>query len=240
MAVYDPNFGLSNPTVGISQSSPLYGGGFSGGTNYMGSPQAPFAFSNTGNAPSATPATNPMGAKPSGINPLGGVLGAFQVAQGIIGMKKLEKEAFPEYKVTKDLAKAKSRSGQMSQMGFTPSERAAYMAQMGMSLNQDYQNAVNMAGGNLSQALNARRSGQRLASLNQFAQGDAMQRMNNIRYDDGITGQLQNLQNMNTQIALQRRMALEQAYGGAIKAGTENIVNSFDAGQAIKMMAGMG
>jgi hypothetical protein len=173
-------------------------------------------------------------------NPLGAALGVVQTVGGIIGMQQLNKQAFPEYSATADLQKAKSRSGQFAQMGYSPEQRNTFMQDMARIGNEDYINAINMSGGNLSRALGARRSAMRFNALNQFAQGDAAQRMSNIRYDDSMTDKIQRLQDMNTQVKLNRRMALEQAYGGAIKSGTENIVNSFDSGQAMQMIAGMG
>jgi hypothetical protein len=254
MAVYDPTY---SPSGGLNftptASSPLYGGGFNqplqGGFNqgnyYLGQPQsAPVSFepspSASASAPPQSQGGNPMGASPSSSNPLGAALGAVQLAGGIIGMKQLEKQAFPEYSATADLQKAKSRSGQFAQMGYSPEQRNTFMQDMARIGNEDYINAINMSGGNLSRALGARRSAMRFNALNQFAQGDAAQRMSNIRYDDSMTDKIQRLQDMNTQVKLNRRMALEQAYGGAIKSGTENIVNSFDSGQAMQMIAGMG
>jgi len=257
MVTYDPNY---MPSGGLNftptASSPLYGGGFNqplqGGWNqgnyYLGQQQtSPVSFepqaqsqAPQSQAPQsqATPQSNPLGAQASSGNPLGSVLGAVQLAGGVIGMKQLNKQPFPEYSATSDLQKAKSRSGQLSNMGYTNAQRNVFLQDLGRIGNEDYINAINMSGGNLSRALGARRSAMRFNALNQFAQGDAAQRMSNIRYDDSMTDKLQRLQDMNTQVKLNRRMALEQAYGGAIKAGTENIVNSFDSGQAMKLIAG--
>lgn len=237
-------FGYINPSNFNVNDSPLYGGGFSGtaqggwnqGNMYMGQPQAqPVSFSNTGTAPTGGGGGNDAS---SAMNPMQTLLGGIQVAGGVMGMKQLQKEAFPSFKPTTDLQKAKIRSGQFANMGYTPEQSANFRQDLARIGNEDYQNAISMSGGSLSRALNARRTTMRMNALNQFAQGDAAQRMANIRYDDSITGQMQSLANMETQARLQRRIMLEQAYGGAIKAGTENIVNSFDSGQALKMIAG--
>ena len=247
---YDPNFtptGSINFTPqylgnNVSGFSPNTQGGWNQGNYYFGEPQSQaMSFAPVANqGAQATPQSNPLGGQGGSGNPLGSVLGAVQLAGGIQGMKQLNKTPFPEYTETADLTKAKTRSGQFAQMGFTPEQRNTFMQDMARVGNEDYINAINMSGGNLARALNARRGAMRFNSLNQFAQGDAAQRMSNIRYDDSMTDKIQRLQNMNTQVALNRRMALEQAYGGAIKAGTENIVNSFDTGQAMQMIAGMG
>lgn len=238
---YDP---LYNPSGTINYTS-QYGGGFTtptqfGSGNYtmastpqeLASTSSPQQFGGVGAAGGG--AAGSMGS----MNPATQVLGAFQIAQGTMGMKQLEKEKYPEYSASPELSRAKTRSGQMANMGFTPEQRAQFNFTLGQATNQDYRNAIDLAGGNLSGALNARRSGMRLGAINQFAQQDAQQRMSNIRYDDSMTDKVQRLRDNNTQIALNRRMALEQAYGNAIKTGTENVVNSFDMGQAMKMMAG--
>jgi hypothetical protein len=202
-------------------------------TGYYGTPftgQMPNAGSQSG---------NPMGAVSSAMNPLQTVLGGIQVVGGVIGLKQLQKEAYPSFKPITQLQQAKVRSGQFAQMGYTPEQTAVFKQDLARIGNEDYRNAISLSGGSLSRALNARRNTMRFGALNQFAQGDAAQRLSNIRYDDSVTGQLQNLANMETQNRLQRRISLEQAYGGAIKAGTENIVNSYDSGQALKMISGV-
>jgi hypothetical protein len=189
--------------------------------------------------PQTNPSTNPMGATPSAMNPMQTVLGAIQVAGGVMANRQLQKEAYPSFKPITQLQQAKIRSGQLAQMGYTPEQTAVFKQDLARIGNEDYRNAISLSGGSLSRALNARRNTMRFGALNQFAQGDAAQRLSNIRYDDSITGQLQNLANMETQNRLQRRISLEQAYGGAIKAGTENIVDSYDSGQALKMISGV-
>lgn len=251
---YDPNY---TPSGGLNftptASSPLYGGGFSGtaqggwnqGNYFMNQPQSqPMTFG---------AATQPQfqqqdftqqqpmqqaGGGGGGANPMQSVLGLVQVAGGVMGAKKLQKEEYPSYKPISALQQAKVRSGQFAQMGYTPEQTANFRQDLARIGNEDYLNAINLSGGSLSRALNSRRNTMRFGALNQFAQGDAAQRMSNIRYDDSITGQLQSLANMETQNKLQRRIMLEQAYGQAIKTGTENITNSFDSGQALKMIAG--
>jgi len=237
---------MYNNMTGYS-GTPFYGAMPNSGFNFstvqypINTPNANLSSDgNTGlsNAPSQSQDGNSIGNLLGNSNPLGAALGAVQTIGGIVGMQQLNKQPFPEYSATSDLQKAKSRSGQLSNMGYTNAQRNVFLQDLGRIGNEDYINAINMSGGNLSRALGARRSAMRFNALNQFAQGDAAQRMSNIRYDDSMTDKLQRLQDMNTQVKLNRRMALEQAYGGAIKAGTENIVNSFDSGQAMKLIAG--
>jgi len=247
-------FGYIDPSSINVNNSPLYGGGFSGTApggfnqgNYYFGQQQPQAMTfgslnqtqqNQQQTPPTDQSGNPMAATSSAMNPLQTVLGAVQLVGGVMGNKQLQKEAYPSFKPITQLQQAKIRSGQLAQMGYTPEQTAVFKQDLARIGNEDYRNAISLSGGSLSRALNARRNTMRFGALNQFAQGDAAQRLSNIRYDDSITGQLQNLANMETQNRLQRRISLEQAYGGAIKAGTENIVNSYDSGQALKMISG--
>lgn len=159
-------------------------------------------------------------------------LGLVQTIGGISGAKKIQEQPFPEFAPINELVQGKTRSSMFSNMGYTPEQRAQFFSTMGMSQNADYKNAVNMGGGGLSAATNASRGGMRTRAINDFAAGDAKQRMDNIRYDDSMTDKLQRINGQQTQSAIARRMALDQAYGGAIKTGTENLVNAFPGGNA--------
>jgi hypothetical protein len=202
---------------------------------------APMSFANTGAAPAPAAASGGGG---GGMNPVGAALGGIQMIGGMIGMHKLNKTPWPELKNTQATMAAWGRAQQMSKMGYTPNQAAAFKANQGTALNTQFQNSVNMAGGGLAGALGARGTAQRLQSMNQFAAADAEKQMGNIRYADQQTANLQNMENMKTQAALQRRVMLEQAYGAAIKQGSQNVANSFDVGASFsqigKLAMGMG
>ncbi len=256
---YNPFNPPFNPTLGYQQQT----GGFTspynmaqGNSYQMGAGMlGDVSFNMPSGSPAAPAAPSAPGAgAKSGVggnllktatglatgNYLQAGLGLVQTIGGIAGANKLNKTPYPEFKPSAEMMADKARTSQFSQMGYTPEQRGQFMSQMGMSQNADYRNAVNMAGGGLSQALNAQRGGMRLGAINQFAQGDAAQRMANIRLDMAQTDKLQNLRNQNTQVALQRRQQLEQAYGGAIKSGTENFVNAFPGGGAGASSYGLG
>jgi hypothetical protein len=210
--------------------------------NYMGMPQsAPMSFANTGTAPVA-PAQKP--AEAGGFNPIGFGLGAIQTGVGLYQLNKLSKTPQPEYKASAGTLAANQRAQQMSQMGYTPSQIAAYKANLGTALNTQFANQRNLAGGNLAGALGARGTAQKLQSMNQFAVGDADRQMQNIRYADEQTAGLQRMQNMNTEAAMRRRLMTEQALGAAVQQGTVNMAGSFDTGASFakfaSMMGGLG
>jgi hypothetical protein len=205
--------------------------------NYMGYPSQPMSFANTG-TPAAAPAAQPQTGG-GGFNPIGFGLGAVQTGVALYQLNKLSKTPVPEYKASAGTLAANQRAQQMSQMGYTPSQTAAFKANMGTALNTQFANQRNLAGGNLAGALGARGTAQKLQSLNQFAAGDADRQMGNIRYADEQTAGLQRMQNMNTEAAMRRRLMTEQALGAAVQQGTVNMANSFDTGASFSKFASM-
>jgi hypothetical protein len=192
-------------------------------------------------APAAA-ATVPAADKPAeagGFNPIGFGLGAIQAGVGLYQLNKLSKTPQPEYKASEGTLAANQRAQQMAQMGYTPSQIAAYKANLGTALNTQFANQRNLAGGNLAGALGARGSMQKFMALNQFAAGDADRQMQNIRYADEQTAGLQRMQNMNTEAAMRRRLMTEQALGAAVQQGTVNMAGAFDTGASFSKFASM-
>jgi len=230
---------FGQPTLGSMLNNGIQPGPWAGGYSF---PQNPYGPGNLQfqlpKAPGGGGLLKSALLAASKLNPwiAGGTaaLGGIQTIAGMIGANKLSKTPWPEYTASPELQAAKSRSSQRSQTGFTPQQTGAFRANLASMLNADYRNAINMAGGSLAGAITARNTGSRLRALNQFAVDDANQMARNIAYDDSITNQLQSLRNMNTQTQLQRRMALEQAYGGAIRSGTTNLANYFNLGAALR------
>jgi hypothetical protein len=175
----------------------------------------------------------------SKFNPIGFGLGAIQAGVGLYQLNKLSKTPQPEYTASKGTLAANQRAQQMSQMGYTPSQTAAYKANLGTALNTQFLNQRNLAGGNLAGALGARGSMQKFSALNQFAAGDADRQMGNIRYADEQTAGLQRMQNMNTEAAMRRRLMTEQALGAAVQQGTVNMAGAFDTGASFAKFASM-
>jgi len=198
---------------------------------------APASPDTAGAPPTTPPAEKP--AEAGGFNPVGFGLGAIQTGVGLYQLNKLSKTPQPEYKASKGTLAANQRAQEMSQMGYTPSQIAAFKANMGTALNTQFANQRNLAGGNLAGALGARRSMQNLMAMNQFAVGDADRQMQNIRYADEQTAGLQRMQNMNTEAAMRRRLMTEQALGAAVQQGTVNMAGAFDTGASFAKFASM-
>ena len=226
--------------------------------NYMGYSSQPMSFANSGaasnlpyapttittgaaaapTAPDTVAPTQPP-ASGSSFNRVGFGLGAIQAGVGLYQLNKLSKTPQPEYKATAGTLAANQRAQQNSQMGYSPSQAAAFKANMGTALNTQFANQRNLAGGNLAGALGARGTAQKLQAMNQFAVGDADRQMQNIRYADEQTGKLQNLQNMNTEAAMRRRLQTEQALGAAVQQGTVNMAGAFDTGASFAKFSQM-
>lgn len=204
--------------------------------NYMGYPSQPMSFANTGTAPVAPVEPQTGG---GGFNPVGFGLGAIQTGVGLYQLNKLSKTPQPEYTASAGTLAANQRAQQNAQMGYSPSQTAAFKANMGTALNTQFANQRNLAGGGLAGALGARGTAQKLQAMNQFAVGDADRQMQNIRYADDQTAGLQRMQNMNTEAAMRRRLMTEQALGAAVQQGTVNMANSFDTGASFASMMKM-
>jgi hypothetical protein len=206
--------------------------------NYMGYPSQPMSFANTGTPAEAPAAQQPQSGGGS-FNPIGFGLGAIQTGVGLYQLNKLSKTPVPEYKASAGTLAANQRAQQNAQMGYTPSQAAAFKANMGTALNTQFANQRNLAGGNLAGALGARGTAQKLQSLNQFAASDADRQMGNIRYADEQTAGLQRMQNMNTEAAMRRRLMTEQALGAAVQQGTVNMAGAFDTGASFAKFSQM-
>ena len=206
--------------------------------SYMGQPSQPMSFANTGTAGAAPVAPTPQTGGGS-FNPIGFGLGAIQTGVGLYQLNKLSKTPVPEYKASAGTLAANQRAQQMSQMGYSPSQAAAFKANMGTALNTQFANQRNLAGGGLAGALGARGTAQKLQAMNQFAVGDADRQMQNIRYADEQTAGLQRMQNMNTEAAMRRRLMTEQALGAAVQQGTVNMAGAFDTGASFAKFAAM-
>jgi hypothetical protein len=201
-------------------------------------PTSPAAAAPAAPAEPVAPTTQPP-ASGSSFNPVGFGLGAIQAGVGLYQLNKLSKTPVPEYTASAATLAANQRAQQMSQMGYTPSQTAAFKANMGTALNTQFANQRNLAGGGLAGALGARGTAQKLQAMNQFAVGDADRQMGNIRYADEQTAGLQRMQNMNTEAAMRRRLMTEQALGQAVQQGTVNMAGAFDTGASFAKFAGM-
>jgi hypothetical protein len=231
---YAPNVPAYSPTLSFNPQVSANPNSMSQQIFNSATPASP----DTAGAPAAPAAQQPP-ASGNSFNPVGFGLGAIQAGVGLYQLNKLSKTPQPEYTASKGTLAAAARAQQMSQMGYTPSQAAAFKANMGTALNTQLANQRNLAGGNLAGALGARGTAQKLQAMNQFAAGDADRQMQNIRYADDQTAGLQRMQNMNTEAAMRRRLMTEQALGAAVQQGTTNMAGAFDTGASFSKFASM-
>lgn len=162
-------------------------------------------------------------------------------------LKELQKQPRPTYGVTPELQGYYNQASSevLNPQGFSGAERGAFNQQMGQNYNTQYANAVGRAGGQTGSFINNVLTANNLNAGNQFAVSDANLRRQNRqsafnRQSYGV-GQIQNIDNMNTQADLNYRLMTEQALGGAIAQQKQNISNAISSvGQSGSMMAGYG
>lgn len=165
-------------------------------------------------------------------------LGALQTGLGIYGLSKLGKQQYPQYSVSPEMQHSYDRAEAMSGQGYSGQEKAAFFQSLAQSNSNRLQRGLKMAGGNLGAALNASANANDVNALNSFAASDANMNRQNIRYSDTLAQALQHQKNLQVQNQVQRRERMEQAYGGAVKQGLQNIVNPLNATAALKYLNG--
>lgn len=143
--------------------------------------------------------------------------------QAMNALKDLAKTPYAKYGVN-PLVQRYTQMGLrdiQNPQGFSGAETGAFNQGLAQSQAGARQNALSIGGISVSRAVNAGLNSANLGALNQFAgQNAALARQNrNLgfnRYMQGA-GIAQNVDNMNTQGELNRRMMLEQAYGAAAR-----------------------
>lgn len=154
------------------------------------------------------------------------LLGGIQTGVALNQLNKLNKEPAPNYSISPQLQNSYSRSLTRSGYGFAPEIRTDYFNNMAGRYAQNFRNATQVSGGNQSQAIGrALQSGQ-LRDFSNFAAQDAQAQERNIRYNDQVGAQLTNQQNLITGQNINYRMQREQAWGGALQSGLNNLAGA--------------
>jgi hypothetical protein len=163
-------------------------------------------------------------------------LGALETANSLKGLKNLQGKPMPAYTMSPEYQQYYDTTRQRSQYGFDPTERANFNQNISQQQNTGYRQAVNQSGGNLAQAISVGLGAQNLGAQNQFAAQDASQHRQNIEQWGGAANQMQQQENLINQQKIQYRTQLEQAYGGALKSGLQNITNGLMGGIGLGSM----
>lgn len=181
----------------------------------------------------ASVAPNPMGAL-STVPQIG--LGIYEAWQANKGLKNLQGQPMPQYSISPEMQSYYNTVQKRSNYGYDPSEKAAFKQNVAQQQNTGFNQAVNMSGGNLAQALNVGFKAQGLNAFNQFAAQDAALHRQNINQWGGAASQMQGQQNLINQQKISQRNMLEQAYGQALRSGLYNVTSGL--GSALGMATG--
>lgn len=166
--------------------------------------------------------------------------GLYSTIQGAKGLKNLAGQPQPQYSMSPEYTDYYNRINAQSQYGYSPEQTAQFGQGVAQQQNTGFRQGVSMSGGNLAQALRTGLAGQNLGAFNQFAaQGAALQQQK-LGQVGAAAGQMQEQQNLINQQKIQRRMALEQAYGGALQSGLSNMASGLTSGLGLGFMQGGG
>jgi hypothetical protein len=161
-------------------------------------------------------------------------LGALESIGGMIGLLKEAKKPYPKYGVSSELQGAYDRAQGEAQFGYSGAEKAAFHQDLARANSLRLQRGLALAGGSLGSAVNAATQSSDISALNNFAASDEAVRRQKISYADTLAQAVQRQKNLETQNQIQRKVMMEQAYGGALKAGLTNITNGIGGYMAYK------
>ena len=136
-------------------------------------------------------------------------------------LQRIQSQPLARYTQTQGMGElgGLARQDVYNPQGFTAGERAGFMQDVNRAANTSFQRGVNMAGGQLSRALQGTNTFNTLSALNRFAgQGAGLRRQmqgRGLANLGAVARNEQNLSNMNVQTDLQRRLMAEQAAGRA-------------------------
>jgi negative regulator of sigma E activity len=116
--------------------------------------------------------------------------------------------------------------------GYTSSERGRFGSRLSQILATQRANAEQLGGGGVSRAIGAIGNANSINALNDFSANDANLARNfrsqGLSRMGSSINQLQNIDNMNTQVELQRRLMKEQALGNAIQSNRDVVSNGIN------------
>jgi len=167
---------------------------------------------------------------------------AFNVAHGLVqqqqARKGLNSLVKPQgYNITPEQQQSYGRAQKDAMSGYSAQERAAYLSNMASRNNAGYSRALKFGGNGLAGAIQAGVNYGNSKALNDFAANDAQLRRSNVRYADSRGDVISGQRNRDTQLKNQEYNQAAQAYGGAIKAGKENVFNAVNLFSALNPMA---
>lgn len=154
------------------------------------------------------------------------ILGAIQSGVALANLVKLGKKSQANYGITPEQQRSYDQAQVNATRGFNPAQRGAFMNNITSSQNAAYQKAVDVGGGQSSQAIGGILKANRLGAFNQFAAQDASLQLQNQRYADQMGQNITQQRNLATGQDIQNRVRQETAWGGALQSGLTNIASA--------------
>lgn len=167
-------------------------------------------------------------------------LGGYEAIKSGRQLKKLGKTPYPYPTVSPELQTAYQRAMGMSQTGYTPQERASFENRLAQQQMAGQRQAVQVGGGQLAGAIGAGMRAQQLGAQSMYAAEDARLRRQSMRYADTLAQAMQHQKNIVSEAQMRRRTMEEQALGGGMKAGLENITNALGGAATLMAQGGVG
>lgn len=179
-------------------------------------------------------------AAPLAMGLVGAGMQGLSLINSYIDKKNAEKEAarlsripLPEYSMSPDLIEQKRIASNMfsTPQGYSPQETARFDRNTRRILGAQNYNALNVGGGGVARAIGAIGNASAVNAATDFAASDASvarenrNRAFNRLYEIG--NRAQSINDMNTQVKLNRRLMAEQAAGGAIRSNKDFINGAF-------------
>jgi hypothetical protein len=188
---------------------------------------------------------------PLAIGGLAKLYGGVQAYQGEQDarnqLNRLNQQPIPKYNVNSAIARLYGGAANevARPVGYTGAEINAFNQNMGRGLNTQRANAMNFSGGSGSRAINSVLGGNQLNAYNTFAGQDAAlaRQYRNAAFSRlmGAGNTMQNIDNQNTQTALQRRLTQEQLLGNAISSNRAYQTNALNSlGSDLMSVGAMG
>ena len=148
------------------------------------------------------------------------------------GLEALNEQPEAQYSVSPELKGAYDTALANSKTGHSPEEEAAFSQKMARSSATATRSALDAGGGNMASTINAGLMANEIGAINQFAASGAQLKQQKINTAADLARAIQSQENLGTGATIQKRMMLEQAYGGALAKSNENMQQAVgDAGE---------
>lgn len=161
-----------------------------------------------------------------------GVLGGIQTIGGLIGLATTKEP--DKYSLTNRNKGAISQAESNAKFGLAPQQISMVKQGAREQLNTDLYNARNIGGNSASRAIFGLNRGMGLRTINQLATADFNAMDAKQRYRDTLYQMEQGVQDRNTALDWNLYNQKQQAYGGALRTGTQNLAGYFNLAEALK------